>query len=359
MTQMETRDFEDFEQVQFCRDRQTGLSTIIAIHDTSLGPAAGGCRMWPYTSESEALRDVLRLARGMSLKSAMAELPLGGGKSVILGDPRHQKSPELLRAFGRFVESLGGRYLVAEDVGITVRDVEVIAGETRYAAGLSRGAGSSGDPSPLTAQGVHAGIRAAVAHRLGREDLRGLRVAVQGVGAVGFALCRMLHAEGASLVVADVSCQAVARAVECFGARALAPDEIVAADVDVFAPCALGAVIDDTSLPRIRAVIVAGSANNQLAEARHGDALHARGILYAPDYVINAGGIVNVACELAGSYDPDEALELVARIGPRLSALFAEADAKGEPPSRVADRMARARLAAARSRQTPRAVAAG
>lgn len=348
MRVLEPLSFDDFEQVLFCRDRETGLHAIIAVHDTSLGPAAGGCRMFPYASEEEALRDVLRLARGMSHKSAMAALPLGGGKSVILGDPRRDKTPELLRAFGRFVESLGGRYYVAEDVGMSVSDVEVMAGETRFALGLSRGIGSSGDPSPLTARGVHLGIRAAVAHRLGAPDLRGIRVAVQGIGAVGLHLCEQLHADGAALVVSDVRCDVVALAARRFGARAVSPEAIVAADVDVFAPCALGAIIDDESLPRLRARIVAGSANNQLAEERHGDRLSELGILYAPDYVINAGGIVNVACELSGAYDPDEALERVDRIGPRLAALFAEADAKGEPPARLADRMALQRLAAAR-----------
>jgi len=275
----------------------------------------------------------------------VADLPLGGGKAVLIGDPRRDKSAELLLAFARGIDRLGGRFVAAEDVGISLRDVECMARATRHVAGLARERGASGDPSPLTALGVLAGLRAAVAHRLARGDLAGLRVAVQGVGAVGMELCRLLAAEGASLVVADVDATAARRAAAGLGARPVAPAAIYDADVDVFAPCALGAVLDHRTVARLRAALVVGSANNQLASPACGDALHARGVLYAPDFVVNAGGIVNVACELAGRYDPDEALERVAAIGPRLARLLAEADAKGEPPARVADRWAREALA--------------
>jgi leucine dehydrogenase len=338
----------DHEAVLRCRDEQTGLRAVIAIHDTTLGPAAGGCRMWPYACEDEALRDALRLARGMTYKSALADLPFGGGKSVILGDPARDKTEGLLRTFGRFVEHLAGRYVAAEDVGISVRDVEAIASETAHVAGLAHGCHASGDPSPLTARGVLVGMRAAVAARLGRDSLAGLRVAIQGVGAVGGQLCRMLHAEGARLVVADLSDRAVRDAIARYGADAVAGDAIVAADADVFAPCALGGIIDDDAVARLRAKVVAGSANNQLATPRHGDDLARRGVLYAPDYVINAGGIINVAGELSGDHDPDAVLEQIERIGPRLAALFREAERKGTCPGRVADDMARARLEAAR-----------
>jgi leucine dehydrogenase len=335
----------EHEQVVFLRDAETGLRAIVAIHDTSRGPAVGGCRMWPYADDAQALRDALRLSRGMSFKSAVAGLALGGGKAVLIGDPRRDKSPELLRAFARGVESLGGRFVAAEDVGISLSDVECMARTTRHVAGLSRERGASGDPSPLTALGVLAGLRAAVVHRLARGELAGLRVAVQGVGAVGAELCRLLAAEGARLVVADVDAAAARRAAAASGARLVAPQAVYDADVDVFAPCALGAVLDHRTIPRLRAGLVVGSANNQLASPDCGDALHARGVLYAPDFVVNAGGIVNIACELGGCYDPDEALERVAAIGPRLARLLAEADAKGEPPARVADRWAREALA--------------
>jgi leucine dehydrogenase len=344
----DSQDFADHDQVSFCRDRSSGLFAIIAIHDVTLGPAVGGCRMWPYASEEDALRDALRLSRGMTYKNVMAELPHGGGKSVILGDPRRDKSEALLRAFGRFVESLGGRYIAAEDVGISVRDMEVMGSETRYVAGVSNRSGAGGDPSPFTAQGVFAALRVAVEHRLQRSSLDGLRVAVQGVGSVGTQLCRLLHEQGAELVVADVNAQAVAQAVAGFGARAVRPEDILSEKVDAFAPCALGGVLNDESVSKLAASLVVGSANNQLTRPRHGDELARRGVLYAPDYVVNAGGIINVAAEIAGDYDPDVVLERVERIGERLRGILCEAQIRGEAPFRVADAMARAKLEAAR-----------
>jgi leucine dehydrogenase len=348
----EAEDFADHDQVSFCRDRGAGLFAIIAIHDVTLGPAAGGARMWPYASEAEATRDALRLSRGMTYKNVMADLPHGGGKAVILGDPRTDKSEALLRAFGRFIDALGGRYIAAEDVGMTAGDMDIMASETRHVAGVSNGRGASGDPSPFTAHGVFAALRVAVQHQLQRESLEGLRVAVQGVGSVGMYLCQLLHAQGATLVVSDVNPEAVAEAVARFGARAVRPEDIYAEDVDVFAPCALGAVLNDETLAKLRASLVVGAANNQLARPHHGDELARRGVLYTPDYVVNAGGIINVAAEIAGDYDADVVLERAEKIGERLREILCEAKRKGEAPFRVADAMAREKLEAARAAQS-------
>lgn len=341
-------DFADHEGVLFVRDAASGLRAIIAVHDTALGPACGGCRMWPYATEAEALRDVLRLSKGMSYKNAMAGLPLGGGKSVIIGDSRADKSEALFRAFGRAVDGLGGRYVAAEDVGITVDDVQIMGRETAHVAGLAKGHDASGDPSPFTAYGVHLGIKAAVRHRLGADGLKGVRVAVQGLGNVGGHLARRLHEEGAALVVADIDKAAVARAVDTFGAVAMDPARIHAADVDVFAPCALGGAVNPSTLPEIRATVVAGGANNQLAVDTMGEALRERGILYAPDYVINAGGIINVAAEVQHGYDRAAVLRQVERIPATLADIFQRAEREGRPTNAVADEAARERLATAR-----------
>ncbi len=339
--------FDAHEEVVFCHDPGSGLRAIIAIHNTRRGPALGGCRMWPYASEDEALTDALRLARGMTFKSALADLPFGGGKSVIIGDPRRDKTDALLLAMAGFVESLGGRYVIAEDVGITQDDAETMQRRTRHVAGTR--AGGAGDPSPSTAYGVYMGIRAAVAHRLGQESLKGVRVAVQGLGQVGTHLCRYLVHDGARLSVTDIDPAAVARALAEFGAEAefaaeaVAPEAIYDIPAEIFAPCALGAVINDDTLPRLRTSIVAGSANNQLAEARHGGALAKRNILYAPDYVINAGGVINISHEGAG-YSKDEAVKHVARIHATLSEIFRRADAESIPTSEAADALALERL---------------
>lgn len=334
-------EFDSHEQVVFCHDAEVGLKAMIAIHSTKRGPAVGGCRMWPYGSEAEALTDVLRLARGMTYKSALANLAYGGAKSVIVGDPRTGKSEALFRAMGRFVESLGGRYIVAEDVGVSLDDVEVMARETKHVAGTR--AGGAGDPSPSTAYGVYMGIRAAVAHKLNRASLHGLRMAVQGLGHVGYALCGTLAADGVKLIVSDVNPAALARAVRDFAAEAVDPDAIYQADVDVFAPCALGAIINDETIPRLKASIIAGSANNQLAEARHGAELARRGVLYAPDYVINAGGVINISYE-GPAYDKTAAVRHVASIRGILAEIFTRADAQGIPTSVAADRLAEERF---------------
>jgi leucine dehydrogenase len=336
-------DFDVHDTVIHCADRASGLRAIIAIHDTTLGAALGGCRMWAYADEAAAERDALRLARGMTYKAAVAGLPFGGGKSVILGDPRRDKSPALIRAFAVQVEALGGRYLMAEDVGTTVADMDQARQVSRFVLG---GSGAFGDPSPATARGVLAGIRAA-AERRGIK-LRGATVAVQGLGKVGMRLALLLHQEGARLLVADVDAAAVARTVREFDATAVPVDAIARIPADVFAPCALGAVLDDASIGTLGAGIVAGSANNQLAEPRHGAMLQARDVLYAPDYVINAGGLMFVAGEALGE-SPERALHRADGIAETLGEVFRRAEAHGLPTSVVADAMAAERLGAARA----------
>ena len=289
----------DHEQVVFCRDRVSGLRAIIGIHSTVLGPALGGCRMYPYQSEREALVDVLRLSRGMTYKASIAGLNLGGGKSVIIGDPRKDKSEILWRAMGRFIEGLHGRYITAEDSGTAVADMEYMRMETRHVVGISRALGGRGDPSPVTALGVFSGIRAAVEEKFDRFDLQGLKVAVQGAGHVGMHLVRHLSEAGAKVFVADVNERAVAEAVETYRAEAVPVEKIHAVECDVFAPCALGGALNEKSIPELRCKVVAGAANNQLAnEVEDGARLAAAGILYAPDFVVNAGGLMNCANEL-------------------------------------------------------------
>ena len=338
--------FDRHEEVIFCTDAKSGLRAIIAIHDTSLGPALGGCRMWPYDSESEAITDVLRLSRAMSYKNALAQLSTGGGKSVIIGDSERDKSEALFYAFGRFVENLGGRYIVAEDVGTTVADMNQIRSQTCHVMGFSARQGSSGDPSPVTAYGVFCGLRAAVEFRLGRADLEGLRVAVQGIGHVGYQLCKYLHEAGAKLLVSDIHGAAVSRAEAEFGARIVAGEDIYSQDVDVFAPCALGAELNSRTIPRLRAQIVAGAANNQLKRAEDGAELAARNILYAPDYVINAGGVINLSYERESGYERDRAMAHTARIYEIALEIFGRAKREGRPTSDIADDMAREMLGA-------------
>ncbi len=344
MATYRTRTIAEYEHILSCEDAEIGFRAIIAIHNTDLGPALGGCRLWHYESERAALDDALRLARGMTYKAAVAGLPLGGGKAVIIGDPRRDKSPEMFRAFGRMVERLGGRYVTGEDVGTSVADMEMVHRETEHVAGIAAG---SGDPSPITAAGVYHGLKAAVHHRFGGEDLQGLRVAVQGAGHVGYHLCRMLHAAGAELIVSDISDRALERAVIEFGARAVSPGAIYDAAAEVFAPCALGASINSDTVPRLRVGIVAGAANNQLAESVDGLSLFRRGVLYAPDYVINAGGLINVSWDVLHRdqpYDREAALAEVAKIDGTLSALFERAACEGRPTHEVADAIARDKL---------------
>jgi len=341
-------EFDNHEQVVFCHDAASGLKAIIAIHNTNRGPALGGCRMYPYASEAEALNDVLRLSRGMTYKSALADLPLGGGKSVIIGDPSKQKTPALMRAMGTAVERLAGRYIVAEDSGTSVADMQQIGQMTRHVSGIadkydSEGNRRSGDPSPMTAHGVFVGIRSAVRHRLGRSDLRGVRVAIQGVGNVGQHLARELHQAGAELWVSDINSDAVQRLVDELGAIAVPNPEIFDREVDVFAPCALGAVLNDDTIPRLQARVVAGAANNQLAESRHGRVLAEQGILYAPDYVINAGGVIDV-CYEASNVGQAEVLQKVDAIGNTLEEIFQRAQRQHRATHEVADQLAEERF---------------
>ncbi|MDP6623539.1 MAG: Glu/Leu/Phe/Val dehydrogenase dimerization domain-containing protein [Alphaproteobacteria bacterium] len=337
--------FDDHEEVLFFDDPATGLRAIIAIHDTTLGPAAGGCRMKTYDSEDDAVTDALRLSRGMTYKAVMANLPYGGGKSVIIGDPHSEKTEALFRAFGRAVESLGGRYHTGEDMGVTMQDMDWAAQESAYVHGTT--ASEAQDPSPDTAVGVLAGIIAAVKHKLGRHDLKGLGVAVQGLGNVGYHLCRLLAAEGARLSVADVDADLVARCAAEFEAVAVPSDEIYAVDAEVFAPCAVGAILNDQTIGLLECDIVAGSANNQLLEERHGQALSQAGILYAPDYVINAGGFISVADEMvAGRRDEQRVLRRLHGIGDLLGEIFSRAASEGRATSEIADAIAGEKLAA-------------
>jgi leucine dehydrogenase len=341
-------EFDNHELVAYHHDPKSGLRAIIAVHSTALGKGLGGCRMWPYADEDEALTDVLRLSRGMTYKAALAGLPQGGGKSVILGDPRRDKTPEMMRAMGRFVDTLGGRYVVAEDSGTSVPDIKLMAEHTRHVGGLTdanaAAAGRSGDPSPSTAYGTFVGIKAAVRWRLRHEDLRGLRVAIQGVGNVGYRLAKHLHEAGAKLWVTDIHAPAVERCVQEFGATAVSMDEIFAVPAEVFAPCALGAIINDRTLPQLKAPIIAGAANNQLAGKRHGQALMERGILYAPDYVINAGGIIEIFYEEGGDYDEHKVREHLERIGQTLTTVFKRAQEEKRPTGEIADRLAEERF---------------
>ncbi|MGE5704701.1 MAG: Leu/Phe/Val dehydrogenase [Clostridia bacterium] len=334
----------DYEQVLFCQDETSGLKAIIAIHDTTLGPALGGTRMWTYQTEEDAIVDALRLARGMTYKAAAAGLNLGGGKTVIIGDPRKDKSEELFRAFGRFIQGLNGRYITAEDVGTTVADMDMIHLETNYVTGVSPAFGSSGNPSPVTAYGVYRGMKAAAKVAYGTDNLSGKVIAVQGVGNVAYNLCRHLHEEGAHLIVTDINEDNVNRAVAEFGAKAVGVNEIFQVDCDIFAPCALGAIINDDTIPLLKAKVIAGAANNQLKEERHGDLIHEKGLIYAPDYVINAGGLINVADELHG-YNRERALKKVETIYDNITKVF-EISARDNVPSYVAaDRMAEERIA--------------
>jgi leucine dehydrogenase len=344
MELFEMRDFDAHEQVVFGCDTPSRLRAIIAIHSTALGPAAGGCRMWPYATLSDAVSDALRLSCGMSYKNAMAELPFGGGKAVIIGDAR-EKARERLEAFGRLVDSLGGRYITAEDVGTTTMDMEQVARTTPFVSGRARESGEAGgDPGPKTALGVFLGLKAAVRFRLGRASVEGLNVAVQGLGGVGYPLCRLLAGEGASLCVADARPAAVQRVCQELGAQPVPVDSILSQDVDVLAPCALGAVLDARSIPTLRARVIAGAANNQLARKEDAEALMRAGILYAPDYVINAGGIISVAREYQGGASAAQVRAEIERIPVRLAEIFERSRREGRPPSAIADEIARARL---------------
>lgn len=326
-------------------DRPSGLVGFIAVHSTDLGPAAGGLRMRPYSSEKEAIEDVLRLSRGMTFKNAAADLPLGGGKAVILGDPARDKTPDLLRSMGRAVQALGGSYWTAEDMGMTTADMAVIAAETAFVAGLAGGAHGSGDPSPVTARGVFNAIRTTLRQRFGTQDLADRTVAVQGLGNVGHNLCGLLDAAGARLIVADVDARRCTRARTAWGADVCEVAHIHAAPADIFAPCAVGAVLNARTIPEVRAGIVAGGANNQLATPDDGAALHERGILYAPDFVANGGGIINVAAEILRLPDREAwVAEKLARLDTTMAAILRRAADEDVSPNAVAEAVVGERL---------------
>ena len=333
------------EQVVFCHEQATGLRAVIAIHNTICGPALGGCRMWPFESEEEAIEDALRLSRAMTYKNAAAGLNLGGGKAVIIGDPNKDKSEALFRALGRFIQSLGGRYIAAEDVGTSVGDMEYIKMETNFVSGLPTQFGGSGDPSPFTALGTYEGIRASVKYHLKKDNLKGIRVAIQGVGHVGYYLCEMLHEAGADLIVSDIFEEKVDKVVTEFGATSVDGDDIYGVDAEVFAPCALGAVVNDDTIKRMKFKIIAGGANNQLLDEKiHGKKLKEKDILYAPDYLINAGGVTNVFFEVINEYNKDRVTKKVKNIYNILMEVYQIAEKENITTVEAAARLAEKRL---------------
>tara|TARA_R110000787_G_scaffold144231_1_gene257932 strand:- start:11595 stop:12635 length:1041 start_codon:yes stop_codon:yes gene_type:complete len=342
MTVFDAADFDNHKAVHFVSDAETGLRAIIAMHDTTLGPALGGLRMFDYASSDNAVTDVLRLSRGMTFKNALAGIPYGGGKAVILGNPKTDKSPALMRALGRAIDRLDGAYITAEDVGTTVADMDILRTQTKYARGTSTGVG---DPSPYTARGVAHAIRCAVREKHQTTDLSGIRVAIQGLGNVGRHLAEMLHAEGAKLVVTDIDPARLDAAAEDLGADVVEIDAIYNADVDIFAPCAMGAAINDTTLPQLRAGIICGAANNQLATPTHGAALADKGILYVPDFVANAGGVINIGLE--GSANDVEITQRVDGIAATVTEILTRSRTTGHLPTDVAETLARERIAAA------------
>ena len=347
ITELDVRGRGDHERVALCEDAEAGYRAVVAIHSTVLGPALGGTRLWNYGSVDEAVSDALRLARGMTYKNALAGLPFGGGKSVIIADGRSIDREKIFRAHGRFVETFKGGYMTAEDVGTSPSDMALVERETSYVAGL---AGRSGDPSPHTAHGVFRAMQAAARFRWGADSLAGRTVAVQGCGNVGLNLARELRRAGARLVVADVDGERAGRAARELDAQQVGTDEIYDAEADVFAPCALGGVVNDDTLARLRVEVVCGAANNQLLEARHGDALHARDILYAPDYAANAGGVVNGCRELLG-WTPEQSAQKVHSLYDTLLDIFTLARDENVPTHAAADRLAEARLRAGRDHQ--------
>jgi leucine dehydrogenase len=346
MATFELLEKQGHEQVVFCTDRQSGLRAIIAIHNSTLGPALGGTRMWTYQSDADALTEVLRLSRGMTYKAAVAGLNLGGGKAVILGNSSTDKSEALFRAFGRFVEGLAGRYITAEDVGTSVRDMEYVRMETKYVTGIDRALGGSGDPSPVTALGVYAGMKASMKELTGNDSLAGKKVAVQGAGHVAEFVCSHLQKEGARIAVSDIYPEKAERVAAATGAEVVPPEKIYDVDADIFCPCALGAIVNDETIPRFKFRIIAGGANNQLAdESRHGQMLIDRGILYAPDYAINAGGLINVYNELEG-YSQERALKQAEGIYDTILSIYGIARRDRVPTYEASNRLAEQRISA-------------
>ena len=334
-------DFDAHEALHFVTDERSGLRAIVAMHSTHLGPAAGGTRLWHYVDDADALTDALRLSRGMSYKNAMAGLPLGGGKAVILADTNHTKTPQMLAAFGRAIDRLGGNYVTAEDVGMSVADMIAIREQTRFVAGLPVDGGAvGGDPGPHTSLGVFFGIKAAVRRALGKDSLAGLHIALQGAGSVAGGVARLAAAEGATLSIADVDAARVQKLADETGAAVVSPDAILGLAADVISPCALGAILTAETIAALNAPIVAGGANNQLATREDGERIAASGILYAPDYVINAGGIINVSTEYVGDGDAGLVRQRIEAIPERLEAIWAESAATGRNPAEVADAMA-------------------
>ncbi len=340
MSVYEAESFDNHEQVTYFYDKETGLKAIIAIHNTNLGPALGGCRMWQYKTEQDAVNDVLRLSKGMTYKAAMAKLPLGGGKAVIVGDPHHEKSPELFCAFGKCVERVNGRYIATEDVQTSVEDMVYVRESTLHVVGLP---GSGGDPSPYTAVGVFSSIQEGIYYQQRKESLKGVHVAVQGLGHVGYQLCKLLAEAGALLTVTDIDPMLVDRVMEEFKAKAVLPDEIYQVDADVFAPCALGAVINDHTIPQFKCSIITGSANNQLASDEHGKILKKMNILYAPDYVVNAGGLIDVFYS-GVKYQPEKVHAHVDNIRHTLREVFEKAKELDISTSQAADLIAEERF---------------
>ncbi|MCF7803693.1 MAG: leucine dehydrogenase [Candidatus Marinimicrobia bacterium] len=334
----------DHEQIVFCSDKEAGLRAIISIHDTTLGPSLGGCRMWNYNNEEEALRDVLRLSRGMTYKASIAGLNLGGGKAVIIGNSKTDKNELLFRTFGRFIEGLGGRYITAEDVGTSVRDMEWVRMETKYVTGIAQAHGGSGDPSPVTGLGVFTGMKACAKRVYGSDSLAGKKISVQGLGHVGQNLVERLVRDGATVYVTDIDEEKVSEVVKEYDVEVVDTDDIYGLDVDIFSPCALGGVINDDTIPQLKCDIVAGAANNQLEdESKHGHVLKENGILYAPDYAINAGGLINVYNELEG-YNLKRALRQAEGIYDILNDIFDRAEAEDIPTHFASNRVAEDRI---------------
>ncbi|MCH8305665.1 MAG: Glu/Leu/Phe/Val dehydrogenase [Candidatus Marinimicrobia bacterium] len=349
MEVFESMESRGHEQVVFSNDPITGLKAIIAIHDTTLGPALGGCRMWNYKKESDALRDVLRLSKGMTYKAAVAGLDLGGGKSVIIGDSKTMKNEYLFRSFGRFVQGLGGRYITAEDVGTSVSDMEWVRRETKYVTGISRALGGSGDPSPVTALGTFTGMKACVNRVFGSDSLKDRKIAIQGIGHVGAHLVDLLHKAGAKLYISDIDEEKLKPVAKKYGCKVVNNDKIYELDVDIFAPCAMGGIINDETIPKLKCAIIAGAANNQLEkEKKHGKDLLDKGILYAPDYVINAGGLINVYNELQG-YNRERALTQAEDIYQILTEVLDFAEREGVPTPIASNRYAEERIKGIRS----------
>ncbi len=335
-------DFDEHEGLHLFTDPASGLSAVIAIHSTTLGPAGGGCRFWHYADSSDAITDALRLSRGMSFKNAMAGLPMGGGKGVVLADAKRTKTPELLKAFGRAIDSLGGRYVTAEDVGMSDADMVTISSETKHVTGLPVASGrAGGNPGPSTALGVYLGVKAAAKRGLGADSMAGVHVAIQGVGSVGGGLAELLARDGAKLTLADVDADKAAAMAKALGADLARTEEILAIEADIVSPNALGAILTEQSIAALQAKVIAGGANNQLATREDGARVHARGILYAPDYVINAGGIINVCLEYLGQGDRSEVEARIHKIPDRLIEVWDESDRSGQPSSDVADMIAR------------------